>query len=272
MSSNIALSGGVRNALLSIQQNNGLADIAQKRLATGKKVNSALDNPSSFFTAAGLNARASDLSRLMDAMGLGTKTLEAADNGIKNITKLVETAQGLATQALQTADTATRASLATQFATIMTQIDELADDASFNGTNLIAGTPDNLTVNFNEDASSALTVTGVALDQAGLGIAAAAGSWATDANIQAAVDDLGTALTTLRSNASTFGANLAVVKNRQEFTKSMMSTLNTGADSLILADTDEEAANLLALNTRAQLSQTALTLAVQKDQSVLRLF
>jgi flagellin-like hook-associated protein FlgL len=76
----------------------------------------------------------------------------------------------------------------------------------------------------------------------------------------------------LRSNASTFGANLAVVKNRQEFTKSMMSTLNTGADNLVLADTDEEAANLLALNTRAQLSQTALTLAVQKDQSVLRLF
>ncbi len=77
----------------------------QTRLATGKKVNSALDDPSNFFTASGLNNRANDLSRLLDSINLGVKTLEAADKGIKALTKLVETAQGAARQALQNAST-----------------------------------------------------------------------------------------------------------------------------------------------------------------------
>ena len=76
----------------------------------------------------------------------------------------------------------------------------------------------------------------------------------------------------MRSQASTFGSSLSIVQNRQDFTKAMINTLQTGADNLILADTNEEAANMLALQTRQQLSQTALSLASQADQAVLRLF
>ncbi|MDJ1160291.1 flagellin hook IN motif-containing protein, partial [Chelatococcus sp. SYSU_G07232] len=75
----------------------------QNRLATGKKVNSALDNPSNFFLSAGLNARGSDLSNLLDTMGQNIKVLEAADKGITAITKLVESTQATARQALQSA-------------------------------------------------------------------------------------------------------------------------------------------------------------------------
>jgi flagellin-like hook-associated protein FlgL len=99
----IALSKGVRQNLLSMQSTVDLMSRTQNRLATGKKVNSALDNPTNFFVAAGLENRSSDLSRLLDSMGLGIKTLEAADNGIKAIKKLIETAQGTARQALQAA-------------------------------------------------------------------------------------------------------------------------------------------------------------------------
>ncbi len=102
----IALSQGVRQNLLSMQKTVELMSRTQNRLATGKKVNTALDNPTSYFVAAGLDNRSNDLSRLLDSMGLGIKTLEAADNGIRAIKKLIETAQGTARQALQAASSA----------------------------------------------------------------------------------------------------------------------------------------------------------------------
>ncbi len=83
---------------------------------------------------------------------------------------------------------------------------------------------------------------------------------------------LSNALTSLKSLSSTFGSNLSVVQARQDFTRDLATTLKTGADNLVLADTNEEGANLLALQTRSQLSQTALSLASQADQAVLRLF
>ena len=102
----IALSQGVRQNLLSMQKTVELMSRTQNRLATGKKVNTALDNPTNYFVAAGLDNRSNDLSRLLDSMGLGIKTLEAADNGIRAIKKLIETAQGTARQALQAASSA----------------------------------------------------------------------------------------------------------------------------------------------------------------------
>ena len=76
----------------------------------------------------------------------------------------------------------------------------------------------------------------------------------------------------MRTQASAFGANLTTVQNRQDFTKNLINTLQTGADNLVLADTNEEGANMLALQTRQQLSTTALSLSAQADQAVLRLF
>jgi flagellin len=276
--SDIALSRGIRQNLLSLQRTADQQSLIQNRLATGKKVNSALDNPTNFFVSEALKARAGDLNRLLDTIGLAVKTLEAADAGISGIKKLVETAQGLAQQARQSSDAPTRASLAAQFDVIRTQIDELAADSGYNGVNLIDGTPDNLTVVFNENNTSDLVITGVRLDSGGsagptgLGIDAAAGSWATNVDIDVAITQLATGLSRLRSQASTFGANLTIVKNRQDFTKNMMLALQTGSDGLVLSDQNEEGANLLALNTRQQLSQTALSLAAQSDQAVLRLF
>src|SRR3954453_19645756 len=95
----IALSSGAPQALSSIQSTSAQQSVAQNRLATGKKVNSALDNPTSFFTASGLSNRAGDLGKLLDSMGQGIKTLETADKGIKAISKLVENAQSIVKQA-----------------------------------------------------------------------------------------------------------------------------------------------------------------------------
>jgi flagellin len=268
--SDLVLSAGVRSNLLNLQQTSDLITATQTKLATGKRVNSALDNPTNFFTAQGLSNRASDLSALLDAMSTGINTIQAANNGITAITKLVQSAQSLASQALQTSDPTVRSGLATQFDAIRTQITQLAGDSGFNGINLLNGS--NLTVNLNEAGTSSVTVTGVTDTAAGLSVAVAANAWVANADITAAQVDLTTALGTLRSQSQSLGSSLSTVQIRQDFTKSMINTLKSGADNLTLADSNEEGANLLALQTRQQLSTTALSLAAQADRNVLRLF
>src|SRR5712672_1973963 len=100
--SNITLSSSVRQNLLSLQDTANLLSTTQTRLATGKKVNSALDNPTNFFTASGLDARASDIGNLLDSIGNGVQVLQAANTGITSLSKLVDTAKSIANQALQT--------------------------------------------------------------------------------------------------------------------------------------------------------------------------
>src|ERR1041384_6769494 len=100
--SNITLTAAVRQNLLSLQGTAELLATTQTRLATGKKVNTALDNPTNFFTAAGLDARASDISNLLDSIGNGVQVLQAANTGISSLQKLVDTAKSIANQVLQT--------------------------------------------------------------------------------------------------------------------------------------------------------------------------
>jgi flagellin len=503
MSSSITLTAGVRQNLLSLQNTADLISLTQNRLATGKKVNSALDNPTSFFTSQSLNNRASDLNALLDSIGQAQKTLDAANTGLSSLTKLLQSAKSIAQQARQSSgptavtygaisvndttqsetlgttgngsaiavantttysfdvnfngagaqtvtytsdgsatyaeilaglqasfataatasgltagtdvalvantagdgikinalkadvDTvitansgagltngtynstslldrivaaggtsgsstlnvavnggsnqtitfgtgvgqvstiaelntalggltgvtatasgtslsfsvassatqnsltltgstgvttalgvtngtsngvasvstpdATRTSLQSDYNNVLAQIDALAADSSYNGINLLNG--DDLKVVFNEKGTSTLTIAGVTYDSAGLGVLPVTGNaFQSNANIDASIATLDTALTTLRNQASKFGSNLTTVQTRQDFTKNLITTLQTGADSLVLADTNEEGANALALQTRQSLSTTALSLANQASQSVLRLF
>jgi flagellin len=372
----IILSKSVRSNLSALQSTAQLISQTQTRLATGKRVNSALDSPLNFFTSSSLNSRASDLNSLLDSVSNAVQTLQAADNGITSLTKLVQSAQAIAQQAQQSTATtakysgtvsgltatssftftatktitvsdgtatatltlaatntvqdfldavnnqaglkvkaelssdgkvlleatgansitiggtavageqaqlglvagatapgalnATRTSLASQYDALRTQIDQLAGDSGYNGVNLLNG--DGLKVVFNEKGTSSQSITGVKFNSAGLGVSASTNSFQTDKDLGDALSNLSNALNTLRSQASAFGSSLSVVQTRQDFTKSMISTLKTGADNLVLADSNEEGANLLALQTRQQLSTTALSLASQADQNVLRLF
>jgi flagellin-like hook-associated protein FlgL len=486
--SDITLSKAVRSNLLSLKGTADMMAQTQNRLATGNKVNSALDNPSNWFTAQGLNNRASDLNALLDGMANGVKTLEAADNGLTAMTKTLEsmqstlrqarqdksfetqsytipatgldntsqlsfsdgavgtdpvsinlTAQTNSAEAASTATTATgltatstldalgladgetliigngtaaddttytvtaadtdtvqdliddinagtngitaalnddgqlvftagdneteitvggtgtvpglaaqdvpdevyvaktvdelvteingsddlsgmirasndngklrienqstqdltvdgatagnvldgstsgaatiegnsvRAGLSEQYNELRDQLDKLADDASFNGINLLRG--DNLSITFNETGTSSVDIQtegGETINSANLGVSTtlAEADLDSDTNIDGELAKLKSALNEVRSQASTFGSNLSMVENRQTFTKAMIDTLQDGAGNLTLADMNEEAANLLALQTRQSLSSSSLSLASQQDQSVLQL-
>jgi flagellin len=479
MSNNIVLTAGIRQNLLSLQETAQLQQTTQEDLATGKKVNSALDNAVDYFTSASLSARATELSNLLDSMTNGVNTITAANNGLTSITQTIQSMQATATQALQdaswqstsysisssittsslqtisfsggavgstavtvdindqetvtggtftqigsagsagsltiqaadinggnaitvtvgTADAATtvaaninsaagyalatvsggklslvdagsntvtvtansaatatsvgfsgtsvtsvaaagatdtvdeivnainsnaslagfikasnnagqlqitnlstsaltvtgispsglvaggsgtnsiggnsvRANLVNQFNELSDQLNKTAQDASFNGVDLLTG--DVLKLFFNETSTSTLSIQSTNPDGVNtttLGIDPATDTeFQNNTALETRLQNLQNALNQVASQASDFGSNLSIVQNRQDFTTNMINTLQTGAQSLTIADTNEEGADMLALQTRQQLSITALSLASQAQQSVLKLF
>ncbi|HVI89962.1 MAG TPA: hypothetical protein VM659_16780 [Dongiaceae bacterium] len=144
MANQISLTAGTRQNLLLLQQTATSLQNTQLKLATGNKINSALDGPTSFFAAQSLNQRASDLDSLKDGMGQAISTLKAGDSGITTIQSYIQQAQGLATQALgnlgnDANSVALRNSLADQYNGILRQIDKLAQDSGYQGKNLLVG-------------------------------------------------------------------------------------------------------------------------------------
>jgi len=166
---------------------------------------------------------------------------------------------------------ATRNSLVAQYNAIVNQIPTTAQDASFNGFNLLNG--DTLKLTFNETGKSTLSITGVTFDLSGLGLSTLTQGtdFLDNSSANKTLTALNSASSTLRSEASTLGSNLSVVQIRQDFNKNLINVLQTGSSNLTLADTNEEAANSQALSTRQSIAVSALSLANQSQQSVLQL-
>lgn len=154
------------------------------------------------------------------------------------------------------------------FNTVLSQIDDIVEDAQFRGVNLLNG--DNLTTFFNEDRDNFLTTEGVDFSSLGLGIAE--GDFTNAANVQISIDQSRAALLSVRNFGQSIANDLAIIQTRRDFTEETINTLTAGADDLTVADQNEEGANLLALQTRQALGTTSLSLAAQSQQSVLRLF
>jgi flagellin len=375
--SNITLSAGIRQNLLSLQDTAANLTTTQEHLSTGKKINTAFDNPTSYFTSQSLNNRANDLSSLLDSIGQAQQTLNAANNGLTSLTSLLEQALSTAQQAQQTTPTAaaastgsvaltslnaggnllvnvgastytvaitasealssiesqinavsglgangavtasddgsghlvltgntnttaftvvanaesaalgvttsatvnnavapvsaTRTTLQGNYNNIQTQINQLAGDAGYNGVNLLNG--DNLQVLFNENGTSSLTIAGVNFNAKGLGLSTISGTGFLDNNnITVTETAINSAISAVRAQTETFGTNSGTIQTRQTFEKNMINTLQTGASNLVLADQNQESANLLTLQTRQQLEISALSIANQANQSVLKLF
>ena len=164
----------------------------------------------------------------------------------------------------------TRNNLVDQYNNILNQITTTAQDASFNGVNLLTG--DTLKLTFNETGKSTLSIGGVNFNAAGLGLATlSTGDFKDNDSVNKVVSGLTAASGTLRSQASAFGSNLSIVQIRQDFSKNLINVLQTGSSNLTLADTNEEAANSQALSTRQSIAVSALALANQSQQSVLQL-
>ena len=280
---NINLTEGMRANLYSLQQTSKLLEVTQKRLSTGKRVNSALDDPVSFFTARTHTQRAADLSSRKDGMSEAIQTIKAADTGIESVLDLIANAKSLASSALSGETTAAINTLAAQFNEVLAQIDFVAADAGYKGINLLDSTAVTHEVKFDETGVSKLTISGFDADSTGATLSLATvdsgtsgwvsvGGTADKGDVNSAITKLDNAVTALRSEASKLATNLSIVTARQDFTTNMINTLKDGAANLTNADMNEEGANMLMLQTRQALGTTSLSLASQAAQGVLRLF
>jgi len=293
----VTLSTSTRTNLLSLQRTSGLIGRTQERLASGLKVNSAIDDALAFFKARNLNARAGDLSTIKDQIANGISTIKAAVQGLESIEAVLKQAKALAQSAVSSPESSTRAKLASQFNELRSQVDNLAEDAKFNGVNLLKNTTnpftagsDQLTVKFNERTTTAavnqLIVSGVnttdfasitARSAVATGTAGDTTVWgqtgtAAITAINSAIRAIDSAMVTVRQVSQTLGTNSSLLEIRRQFTENLINTLKGGASELVNADLNEESANLLSLQTRQQLGTISLSIAQQSEQSVLRLF
>jgi flagellin len=397
MAVNVGLSQGVLSNLLALQKTTDQINTVQNQLATGKKVNSALDNPSSFFLANSFQNSINALNSVLDKISLGQRTLDAANSGISDLTSLLSSAQGTLNQALASAATtavvtgnqtavsgvtitatttlssigfaatdvitvsdgtantvtftagtntvqlllnaingsalgkakaeingdgrllleaagatyslsitsnganglalanlgfnsvasngtvnntasatgvtnSTRTTLAAQFNALRTQIDQLAIDSQYNGVGLLNS--GSLVIFTNETSTAKVILTGSNDSSTGLGLTStfSANSFQDNYEVNVAITATKAALVSLQNQASTYASQVSILQARAQFTSKTSNNLNTGVNDLTLADSNQVGAQLLALQTRQSLSSTALSLATQADQNVLRLF
>ena len=247
----------------------GLIDNINNDATIGNLVEASYDATTGKFAIESIDASVSSIKVNSNIVTGGTVTGTVDfDFG----TKAALTTLGTATTTSETFVLASAASVLSQYEddynTIRTQIDELVEDSGYRGVNLLAG--DTLDTYFNEDRSNKLSTTGTTLNAAGLGLGEA--DFSTLTTIEATASEARNGLTALRSFGGTLSNSLSVIQTRENFTKTMVETLNEGSDKLTVADQNEEGAKLLALQTRQQLGVTALSLAAQAQQSVLRLF
>ena len=270
----ISLSASARANLTALTATTNLLAQTQEHLSTGKTVNSASDNATAYFASQGFLNSANDLNNVKNSLSSALESVNSFDNSIADVTSVITQLQGLATQALGTTDTNTRAGLASQFNALTQQLDGMVNDATFNGSNLLNSTGNTLVVFFNETNTTALTITGVNITSAGLLTTAgstASSSWANAANIQTSQSFLLTALSTLRTDAAQFGGNATLIQTRQDFTSNLITSLQNASSDLTQADTNTEGANLQALQAQDQLGIVSLGISGTLEQSILRI-
>jgi flagellin len=230
-------------------------------------------------TLAGLNtalASFTDITGSVNSQGKIQLTPTSTSTITIGGTPATVTALGLSTgsttpTATVVTPSSTRSTLQTNYNNLLTQIDQLASDSSYNGVNLLNS--NNLQVNFNENGTSGLTIAGVNFSSAGLGLTAISGNGFQDNNNISTVETaINSAITAVRAQTETFGTNSSTISTRQTFETNMINTLQTGASNLVLADQNQASANLLTEQTQQQLEISALSIANQANQSVLKLF
>ncbi|HLO76885.1 MAG TPA: flagellin [Magnetospirillum sp.] len=286
MADTVTLSSSIRNNLLSLQNTSSLVNRTNTRLSTGQKISSAIDDAVGYFQAKGLSDRAGDLTERKSAIDQGISNLKTAMGAIESVEKVLNQMKGLVLSA-KSATATERDSLATQFNTLASQLNQLANDATYQGLNMVNTTAAKLSVQFSDKTAATLDVNGIdirtsalaSLSDAAASVAAsfvAGEMWACVSvlvsSFDTAIQKLDSAITGIRTNAKTLGANVALLQTRLDFTKSYVNTLTEGSNKLTLADLNEEGANLVSLQTRQQLGIQALSFAGQQEQGVLSLF
>ncbi len=332
----ISMSAGMRTAVYSMSDLQSQIDVANKRLATGKKINNAIDNATSYFAAKAFSTEATKLNGLIESMSQARQTIDKANKAIDGGVKILESANALARAATLSTVDSERTNYQAQVADLLNQVARLFSDSGFNGKNLLVndtqtGANYTLTVLTAAGAPGTLSSSAVAAEKAvydggvldvqtntattgftainirpidvrlgtttGLGLAngvagsetgftaalgaapvtassTAANTWTTTNQtvVERFRTAVATAINTLQAKSAAIATQASVIDVRMAFTKDTARINNDAADNLVVADINEEGANLSSLQTKQQLAVQALSLSNRADQAILRLF
>lgn len=268
--SGVSLPPSTQSSVAALANTEKLLGQSEKSLASGKSVNDAQDNPVVYYEAQSFLQQAGDLSNLKNSVSTALTTVTSTTSSIDSVSRVVDQLKGITAQAAATTDTSTRAGLANQYNSLLTQLDNIAKDSTFNGTNLLNGSANSLTVNFNPNNTSSLTIQGVDATSNGLGLTPITNGF-TNADINAANTQLQTAQSTLNTSAATFGSNATLIQINQDFTSQKISNLQNASDNLTGADLTTQVANLLAEQTQNQLGVSAVGISGKASQAILKL-
>jgi len=285
MSSNVVLGTATQQNLLALQQITQQQDTAQNHLATGLKVASAVDDAVSFFQSQALQNRASDITTRNNAIDQGISSLTTATQAVQSVVSLLQQLQGIINSA-KTETASQRASAATQFTSLASQLNNLVNDASYQGLNLVNSTSAVLKLQFSQASTSVLKIAGYNLLVSKListGVKASllatkivTTKFSTVSNktskFDLAFNALQNAIFTAQSDAQALGGNVSFLQTRLAFGQQYVTTLQGGSNKLTVADVNLESTNLVTLQTRQQLSLQSLSIATESEQAVLRLF
>ena len=240
--SNVTLSASVRQSLLSLQGTTTLIERTQNRLSTGLRVSSAIDDPVAFFQAKSLSDRASDLLEKKDGIDQGISTVTGALDGVESIESLVKQMKGIA-NSMKSATSSQISDLVSQFNDLRTQINNLAADATYQGTNLINGAGETLSIEFSEKTASLLTISSVDLraGTAGLSITSAAeftGAFvANGGSVSTVTASTGNFANRFLSTTSDFSLTWQGPKHTFTAGETVTFTYGTGSTYSLVADT-----------------------------------
>jgi len=286
--SDVSLTGAQRSSLFSLNRTNEVQNRSQENLATGRRVNDVNDNPLAFFLAQQLSSTANDLVQRqtdVDQAISAVRTATAATDAIEDFTQQL---RGLA-EAARSASPQEQQAITNQFQQIGNQINQIAQDASFNGVNLLNSNNSQLQVQFSEREESSLTIQGSDLtenlfaansfdangnfDLTAFGVPG--GTFVGIENDPNALDSiirsLDQGVEQVRARAQELGSNTAILQTRASAIEDRINELQSGADSLTLADLNEEAARAVAAQTSQQLGVQSLAISGGQQRAIVGL-
>jgi len=252
----VQLTAPISNQLDSIRAIQRSYDKKSEELATFRKNDDQKTQRIADYVAKQLSDQASDYLAIKDSIQQGASKSLVAQSGLRSIDKTLDQLKSLALQHENTSDAATQAKLQAQFDALSKQVDNVARDSSFGGTQLISDQPDDLVIPVSKDSS----IKGQASDSGSLNL---------DINNVKSID---TAKAQIRAAEQSIGSDAATIQIRENFTDKLVNGLQEGAAKLVDVDLNEVAAQAITASTRNQLATEALALSAKSGRSILQLF
>jgi flagellin len=274
MSFSVNTNTGAMTALQYLNQTQGQLDQTQEEINSGLKVASAKDNGAIYAIAQNQRGAVAGLQSVINSLNNGSSSIDVALSAGQSISDLlIQLKQQALSASDSSLDTASRQALNASFQALLGQITTIVSNASFNGSNLVNGSTNQITALASSDGSRHVTTQAQNMSLSGqIVLISAAASISTQSSASSLISTIQTSLTNVDAALAKLSSGSAKFSIQATFTQNLSDTLTTGIGNLVDANMAQESAQLQSLQVKQQLGIQALSIANQAPQSILSLF